>query len=451
MQRLLIPARAYLAAGHHLMTNRLITLFAIFLLSFGGLLAAARAQDRDRVIVVTAGDSFSSIALREFGSSGFGRLIAEHNRMDYTSVLRIGQMIRVPLEAQSKEDAAEVFFAKGEPTLFVAGAIDQPSPLRNGAQVYARDIIKTGRDGFVSLRFPSGTAVNIQPNSLVQLAELDCLEGSITCLVELDASAGSLNSNVNHKGPQRTRLIIHTPHASAAVRGTVFDIDASNEVVLVGVTDGEVDVSAQGRSTGLLRGLGVKTEAGQASEPPVRLLNAPDLRRLPPRVTVEDTLHWYALPGAANYLIAISRDPDGSATLYQVPDTALVHRIQAFAPGDYFLLVRAQDENGFKGFPAVQQIRVAAVDASISRTALSLVEDNGEQILTATDSVPDVAGIEVQLSTTREFTEVSGVDVPLNGGVVFVPSGVPQFARARVIVDDSTVSSFGPVLDLPAR
>jgi len=414
--------------------------------------AEVHAQSgRDREIVVTAGDNFSTLSLREFGSAAYAQMIAEYNGMAHSASLSAGDILRIPLESVSQINSAEVFFAKGEPVRYFAGAADQNDILNIGDQVFRRDIIRTLQSGFVSLRFPSGTAVNIQPNSVIQLTNLDCLERSLSCIVELSASQGAINSNVIQRGNQPTRMLIHTPHASAAVRGTVFDVDASDEQILVGVIEGEVDVSAQGRSTDLIQGLGVRTAAGQASEPPVKLLVAPSLRRMPPRVTTEDTLGWYSLPAAGDYLVALSRDAEGAATLYQNAQTTTRHQIQAVDPGDYYIVVRARDENGFRGFPNAELIQVASIDETVAAVPLQLVSDGDEQILSIADLPDGVLGAEIQLSFSRDFLELSGVDVPPDGGVVFVPAGLPQFARARVLIDETSTSVLGPVLELPVQ
>jgi len=410
------------------------------------------AQDRRaRSVVVTTGDSFLSIALREFGSAAYGRMIAEHNELDYHAVLTPGQLVYIPLEAVSRADTAEVFFSKGKVIRYFAGATDQADTLSTGDHILAKDIIRTFAHAFVSLRFPSGTVINIQPDSLVQLINLDCLQRSVSCVVELSATKGSLNSNVTQRGSQPAQVIINTPHASAAVRGTIFDIDAGTDQILIGVTEGEVDVSAQGRSTGLVQGLGVKTRAGQASDSPVKLLPAPSLRRLPPRVTVEDILGWYPVSGAAGYRLALSRDAEGAATLYEVEETGVRHQIQLVDAGQYFIAVRAIDNTGFKGFVVRQPMVVAAVDDTLAAVELVLLEDGNDQILKAADVPVGAEGIEIQLSFSEDFLELGSVDVPLDGGVVFTPAAVVQYARARTLRGSSTTSRFGPVLELPVR
>ncbi len=433
-----------------ILRQQFISLFLLLILVIASGSAYAQ-QSRDRSVVVTSGDTFSTIALREFGSSSYGRLIAEYNNLNYQTSLQVGQIVRVPLQAGSKADSAAVFFVKGRSSILYAGASDQSHVLGVGDKVFAKDIIQTGATGFVSLRLPSGTAINIQPKSVVQLMELDCLERSINCLIELTASEGSVNSNVVRRGNQPTRMFINTPHASAAVRGTVFDIDASSERLLVGVTEGEVDVSAQGLSTGVLQGLGVKTPAGQASEPPVKLLSAPSTRRLPPRVTTEDLLGWYPVSGAASYLVALSQDEAGAQTLYQTSETATQHQIQSLDAGRYFLSLRGLDQDGFRGFASVTPLTVATLDDAGVAVNVALVVDNDERILVV-EGVPDDAfAIEFQLSDTRDFLELSSVDAPLDGGVLFVPSGQTQFARARVLQSESITGPFGPILELPIR
>ena len=67
-------------------------------------------------------------------------------------------------------------------------------------------------------------------------------------------------------------------------------------------------------------------------------------------MTTEEVLGWYPVAGATGYLVGLSRDAEGAAQIYQNELTGLRHQIEAVAAGSYFISVRAQDENGFKGF-----------------------------------------------------------------------------------------------------
>jgi len=289
----------------------------VFAAGFVGLPLQAQERPAEKQILTTNGDSLSTISLREFGSVAFGRLIAEYNGLNFDAELSAGKTLKIPLSAILDVEGAVVVFSKGEAQVVVRGERSLKINVKIGEKIFARDVIKTSGDGFVSLSFPSGTVVNIQPNSLVELRELDCLEDSAECLISLDAQGGALSSNVRQRKKQPTRFRVKTPHASAAVRGTIFDIDANEEAMLLGVTEGEVDIMAQGKGAGVTQGLGVRTLAGQPPDPPIKLLAAPDFRRAPQRITEQDSVSWYRVEGADHYRLSIARDADGAQAIYR--------------------------------------------------------------------------------------------------------------------------------------
>lgn len=418
---------------------------------FGTVYAQEITRTNERIVVTTSGDTLSVISLREFGSVAYGRFIAEYNELNFDSKLSAGLSLRIPLSAIYDTAGAEVVFAKGSALLLARGDRSVQLNLQTGDSVFAKDIIKTAETGFVSLRFPSGTIVNIQPNSVVALNELDCLEADSECVVSLEATAGGFNSNVRHRARQPTRLNVRTPHAYAAVRGTVFDINTSSEQVLLGVTDGTVDVSAQGSSTDVLAGLGVRTQAGQPPDPPVKLLAAPNFRRHAARLSEQDSLAWYRLDEAQEYRLEITRDEDGAMSVYAAATATLSHPAPVLEAGNYFANIRAVDELGFKGFNAQMPFVAVALDASAPELSLGL-SPRDQRLIAQAEALPDaVTDYEVQLSFQPNFADPSSVDVPADGGIEVSATDTPTYLRARIIVDESTVGRYGPVLTIPAQ
>lgn len=417
-----------------------------------GLVPGADLPERhERLVIITAGDNFSLISLREFGTKGFGRLIAEYNRLPYSSQLAAGQLLRIPVAPAFSADFAGVIFSKGNPLVMQRGNRRELREIKSGDKIYSEDIIKTTQAGFVSLRFPSGTVVNIQPNSLVQLLALECLEELANCIISLDAKTGGITSNVVRRQGQPTRFNVRTPHASAAVRGTVFDIDANSEKMLLGVTEGNVDLSAQGRSTSVLQGLGVKTLAGQPPQPPVQLLAGPNFKRIPVRLTEQDSLSWYSLENAERYILGFSRDREGATLIYSVEGTSLFHQMQPLPAGDYFAQLRAADADGFKGYVTQLPVVIADIDSEAFVPELSQGSGNGQILLTVPDLPDSISEYEVQQSFRPDFLELSSVDVPDDGGVYVAPADIITYFRARVILNPSTVGEFGPILPIPAQ
>lgn len=412
---------------------------------------AENAAPNERLIISTAGDTFSLVSLREFGTTAFGRLIAEYNRLPYEQPLSTGQVLRIPISPDVALESANVVFAKGESQVRIRGNQQDLRDISTGDKIYIADVIKTAESGFVSLRFPSGTLVNVQPESVVKLASLDCLEERESCVISLDAQSGGITTNVTQRKDQPARFNVRTPHASAAVRGTEFDIDASDEQVLVGVTEGDVAVTAQGESTDLARGLGLKTLAGQKSQPPVQLLAEPNFRRIPPRVTEQDTFSWFTLENASNYILAVAADSEGASVQYSIDTVDLTHSVQQLPAGEYFVQLRAIDADGFKGFVSRQALLMADLDNDAFVPTLTPITEADQLWLSVADIPESITELEVQFSFDQNFREVTSVDVPADGGVLVAPTDAVSYFRARSIVNASTVGLFGPVLSVPAR
>lgn len=444
------------ANGFTALRKQCLLAASLVLLILGGYLPPAvhSAEDvapYERLIIVTSGDTFSLLSLREFGTTAFGRLIAEYNRVPYNGILEVGQALRIPVSPSDAIESANVVFAKGGAVVKVRGSQQDVREVKNGDKLYVHDIIKTPETGFVSLRFPTGAVVNIQPGSVVKLLALDCLESRESCVISLDAQSGGITSNVTQRKGQPTEFRVRTPHASAAVRGTIFDITASTENMLIGVTEGIVDVTAQGESIDLFQGLGIKTRAGEKSDAPIQLLASPMFKRLPPRLTEEDTLSWNALKNANRYMLAMASDSQGVSVPYSIESTDPTHKLQPLPGGEYFAQLRAIDTEGFKGFQSQQPVLVADLDKTAFVPTLTAIPDDGELWISAADLPDNVSAYEVQLSFQSNFLEVTAVDVPIDGGVQAAATDVVTYFRARSILNATTVGSFGPVLTISAR
>lgn len=409
------------------------------------------AEDGIRYSIVQPGDSFASVSEREFGSSALGRLIAERNEIDYDTTLSTGQRLIIPVAPDPKYESAEVVFAKGDPILLVRGQDRHERLLQPGHRVFASDVIQTDDTGFVSLLFPAGTVVNIQPGSKVGLINLDCLSDKVECVIEMNASEGNVVNRVNRRDGQPATFKVTTPHASAAVRGTVFDIGASVESLLIGVTDGEVAIDAQGASTELEKGLGARTRAGLATEKPVPLLPSPSFQRAAVRVSEEDVLSWYRVDRAEQYWVAIGNDEQGNSTLLQGTQTGLSYQIPTLAAGEYYLTVRPLDRLGLRGFPDSLKINTVELDRQAAPVTLELFSDSAGRFVTAPSFEDPDNQYEIQMAFNETFRDVTSVDVGVDSGMVFEPVGMPAYVRARLILDDKTVGPFGPTLELPAE
>ena len=297
-------------------TRYLVTVAAAALFSLSsGVIHAQQSETAERQtasiisrdVIVQRDDTLRTIARRELGSSSYAPLLAEFNEISESAVLSIGQIIRLPIHVPARNEAADVVFVKGTVTS-IKGTVTsnaQAMPLARGDRVELGDIISTGIDGFISIEFSTGSVVNLQPDTRAVITRLNCLPNDDSCLIELDIEHGTIGSNVESRDGQPVEFKVNTPYASAAVRGTDFDFSADSETMTVGVTEGNVVISAQDQEVELDEGFGSLTQEGEAPGQPIELLPAPVYRYVPTRVAPGDNVTWWDIQGVSLSLIHI--------------------------------------------------------------------------------------------------------------------------------------------------
>ncbi len=433
-----------LALGHSLRFVLSITLSALATLALFPAAASAQSNDTatqtyNREIVIRPGDTLSGIALRELGSAKLAEQVATANGYSLTKILIPGDAIVLPITLPVRDEYATIVFSKGDVQLNgKAVQIDDEFRLN--------DVIKTGATGYASLSFQTGTLINFQPNTEARLITLFCQPADDTCVIELATDQGTLTTDVRRDGNQPTDFRVQTPYASAAVRGTVFDINADSTGLRIGVTEGKVDLAATDTDqlVPLDTGFGSATAPGRPIGEPIELLPAPVFRFVPPRIAKGDYLRWFGLTDTPNYIVQIAASPNGVGVVHdtRVPSDLFILNDE-IPTGDYSVLVRGVDPNGLLGFTALSPITVASVDTSIAPVNASIDRVDGNYRVAIIDGPEDAAGYEIQVASDFEFTDPLSVDVD-ETGVALVRLRTPElFARARVLLDRTTVGPFG--------
>lgn len=437
-----------------------------------------------RDVIVGEDDTLATIADRELGTARFAQLLASYNRLTLMSKLEPGDIVRIPVHVPPRGEFAEVVFVKGELTaerqVDTDSALAQPGSnqttaasdttrnitgaaetlqqteilelLRND-RIFEGDLLTTSTAGFASIAFSSGSVVNLQPDTAAIIERLVCLESDDSCVISINTLRGRVTSDIESRDQQPTEFTITTPFASAAVRGTFFDIDATEDF-LVSVAEGEVDVSAQDAIVPINTGFGVVVEQGSSPGDPIELMPAPVFKRVPPRMVVGDTIEWFAYDDASRYDATLSIDESSNQSITNITvspgeesldlQTALAQGAEPPPDaGDYFLTVRAIDVKGLLGITSTTRITLADLDPSIQPVNTSIARDGSEFLVTVDNPVDGVTGYEIQISADELFSDPLTADVNATGAAVFRVEQDQVFARARVLIDPLTVSDFG--------
>ncbi len=417
---------------------------------------------RERVVAVESTDTLRSLSKTWFGTAGLWRHIAEYNALDPSVPLIEGQFIKVPVAATVPRQFARIIYSHGDNTITRApfersGLIKaaaspdtsgKPEPLKRGDRVYINDTISTASDGFISIEFNGGSSANLEPSTSMTLTTLDCPKDAEQCLIALDVPKGNLGVDVTPRVGQKTGFQITSPYATAAVRGTSFDFSASEGLLLVGVTEGNVDVIAFNEPLNVKTGFGVKTKEGEAPGKPVALLDAPAFFSHANRVTSEDQVSWGASGGAAAYRLTLSSDESGRQVLQSADVERAAYALPSLSPGDYYLTVRALDGDGLAGFEAQAMLSVAGIDPNAPVATLNIA-DNGTTWRISVDEANDVAGgYEFQFADNEEFINPITVESGPAGAVVIAKPESTEYVRARAVFTPELVSLFSDALSV---
>lgn len=412
-----------------------------------------------RGVLVKEGDTFASIARNELGKTAYAALLAEFNGLAVIDVPVPGSVLKIPMPIPKSDEFAEVVFVKGEATLLrqlSAGSNssnpdEQPSPqeLSRESKIVIGDLIKTEKDGYVSIEFFSGAVINLQPNTQAILEKLACLETDDKCLVEINTQTGRVTADINARDQQPLEFTIRTPYASAAVRGTMFDVAAEDQL-LIGVTEGAVAITAQDQDVDLDTGFGVAVELDKLPGDLVELSPAPVFKRIPARMAIGDTIAWWQVYDSSAYEASVSLDEGGRQTItsFNVASAPTDLDVQdstgqSLDAGVYYLTMRAIDSTGLLGFRSRTSIVLADIDPSIEPVKTAVSREDDGFIVTVVDGPEDAPGYEIQISEDVAFTDPLSVDVNESGSAIFRVEQDQVFTRARVLKTPTTVSAFG--------
>lgn len=430
--------RAWLSAK--IMTTVFLTTLALMICAPFTTASAQTETDTiiTRTVVVKYGETLRTIARREFGKSGLSTMLANFNSMREDQKLIAGQVIRIPLFTPVERQFATVIFAKGQVT-------KNDEQVERDDKIYLHELVVTGDNGFASLEFASGSVVNLQPNTHAKLERLNCLDSDDSCLIMLDSAQGEVSSDVQRRDGQPTEFTIKTPYASAAVRGTMFEMNAQDSKIIVGVTEGEVLLQAETSDVPLDEGFGSVASATAPPLDPVALLPAPVYRYIPTRAARGDTVSWWALSDVNQYLIDLSADETGMDVIAKYNETDGLLAIDDLDAGEYFMNVRGIDSNGIKGYKAPTKLTVAAIDDSVPPVNTSVSRSGNEFLVSVIDPPETSPGYEIQISRTADFSDPLSVDISNPGTAIFRLESDKIYSRARVLIDPSNVSAFGDI------
>src|SRR5688572_3163269 len=184
------------------------------------------------------------------------------DRRDFVAgTLALAAFVAFPIQAPAAESAGRVEDAEGSSTGLLEGLIRDLEP---GADVFLEEIVQTGREARLTLAFAAATRLRLGERTRVKIDKSLVEQGG-----ELTFARGAILFDRPDSGGHGD-LLVKTPFAIIAARGTTFWAGPSNDVMGVFVQSGVVTVRNRGGRVAL--------EAGQGTD-----LTAPDVAPTPPK------------------------------------------------------------------------------------------------------------------------------------------------------------------------
>lgn len=394
---------------------------------------------------IERGDTLIGLHGRLMRPEADWRAVQRLNRIADPRRLRPGATLRIPVAMLLEEAApAEVLHVHGQVWLERPGAARQA--LTATTLVHGGDVVLTGAQSSVSLRFADGARTQLGPNGRMVVDRHVRLGASGVVDTRLRLDGGAAEAQVPPAQPATPaqparpapRFEMRTPVVNLGVRGTEFRGRVDGARTLAEVLQGRVAAGPQTLEAGFGT---VATASGVAPARP--LLAAPDLTALPGRIErVPLQLRLPRVAGASALRAQVySTEEVPRLLLEDLFEQPLAAWTDDLPDGRYELRLRASDAEGVEGQAARRVFTLKArPEPPFLLRPRAGEKTMDEQVTLAWARNPQAARYKVQVAPQPDFAAptVQRDDVDGTELRVTVPLGTHHWRVAAVRADGDT-------------
>lgn len=391
-------------AQQHSCKSCAIVLLALCALSFPAW-TQPTAPNSYYVHSAVAGDTLVHLAARYLIKPNDWQSLQKVNKIADPYRIRPGTAIRIPIADMNTELAPAKVVSVGGPV--EAGS----TKLAVGSAVVEGQNIKTGDNGFVTLKLADGSVLVVNSKSKMRLDAARTITNTNGIPVtRVMLESGRVEAQVEKQkraGPGRFE--IRTPTSNMGVRGTKFRVssDDDGKTARGEVLEGLVNVAGSDANAAIDVGAGFGTVVAQ-SQPPlqaVKLAAAPDLSstsKLQERPVLR--FQFADQPDARGYRAQVASDIAFADLRAEAIFKSAEAKFADLADGQYFLRVRAIDSLGIEGSDTVLPFRLKArPEPPFTSAPQNNGKFSGNQAAFSWSSASEAASYRFQLSRDVAF------------------------------------------------
>jgi len=304
-----------------------------------------------------SGETMADLARTLLNKNITPQQLAGYNRLASTATLTEGDQLQIPLGWLKRQpEPARATSVSGN-VLHVSGTDGQKSRLTESSVIRAGDELLSSA-GTATIVLADGSELRMSPNSRLIFNRLTRFGESGMADTRLRLQRGEIHTRVKPVPDGGPHFKIETPSAVAAVRGTVFSMQARPNASSVQVIEGAVDFGKPGEVRRVPAGYGASVATSGSIPmrmrklPPPPEVNpiAPVLQQLPAELSWQKT-------GAGQYRVDVFEQNNGAwVQSRELSETRF--DISRLDNGHYDIHLAAIDQSGIAGMPAITPVQI---------------------------------------------------------------------------------------------
>lgn len=278
--------------------------------------------------------------------------LVEYNELANPKYLPPKSVIRIPKAWLIDHATTALVIAVEGDVLVVRDSSAVEKQLSVGDQLSQQDIVKS-MNGTAMIQFADDSRLLLKANSRIRMASLQFYDQSQLVNTRIELLKGRVKAQVEKLTNKNSQYNISTPAAVAAVRGTEFRVARSENKLgepvemRTELLKGALEVASDLNKQNIITGQAVLATEGQGVGEPVNLLPRPlmalnELQSL----SLPLKLKWQSVDKAISYKVTLMAK-DSQIWEKSLTETEML--IEEVEPGQYELLIRGVDEQGFEG------------------------------------------------------------------------------------------------------